>query len=76
MLYIFTSSAGAAFGDLYDGAAFSITLALGAADIPRGSGRSRAKRAYSMSICLMNGDERARFAASGSSSSNALGNIY
>lgn len=66
-----TSSVGMAFGDLYDGAAFSMTLALGAVAIPLGNGKSRAKRAYSISMCLINGDERARLAVSGSSSSNA-----
>lgn len=66
-----TSSDTTAFGDIYDAAAFSMTFALGAVVMPVGNGKSRAKRAYSMSMCLMNGDERARLANSGSSSSNA-----
>lgn len=48
-----------------------MTFALGAVVMPVGNGKSRAKRAYSMSMCLINGDERARLAKSGSSSSNA-----
>lgn len=59
----------AVFGDLYDAVAFSITLAFGAVDIPFGSCRSLASRAYSTSMCLINGEDSACRAKSGSSSS-------
>lgn len=65
-----TSSDATVFGDLYDGAAFSMTFALGAV-MPSGNSSVRAKRAYSTSMCLMNGAASALFARSGSSSSYA-----
>lgn len=64
-----------ALGDLYDAAAFSITLTFGAFEAPFGSGKSRANREYSTSMLRMKGDANACLAASGSSSSKACKSI-
>uniref|UniRef100_A0A1A9UJ26 Uncharacterized protein n=1 Tax=Glossina austeni TaxID=7395 RepID=A0A1A9UJ26_GLOAU len=57
-----------AFGDVYDAVAFLMTSAF-EAGMPCGRGTSRANKAYSTSMCLMKGEDKARNAVSGSSSS-------